>query len=51
MRNLIKNECVAVGMNGTLLASSASFSQIKLNVGRTLLANWTNNETISCPSV
>ncbi|XP_045026749.1 LOW QUALITY PROTEIN: serine protease nudel [Daphnia magna] len=50
VRNLIKNQCVAVGMNGTLLASSASFSQIKLNVGRTLLANWTNNETISCPS-
>ncbi|XP_059351981.1 serine protease nudel-like isoform X3 [Daphnia carinata] len=50
VRNLIKNQCVAVGMNGTLLASSASFSQIKLNVGRTLLATWTNNETISCPS-
>lgn len=45
-----KNQCVAVSMNGTLLASSTSFSKISMTV-RSLSVNWTNDEnTISCPS-
>nr|CAH0109683.1 unnamed protein product [Daphnia galeata] len=45
-----KNQCVAVTMNGTLLASSISFSKISMT-SRTLSVNWTSDETItSCPS-
>ena len=46
-----KNHCVAVTMNGTLLASSIIFSKINMT-NRALSVNWTSDENItSCPSV
>ena len=55
-RNLLrplfkKNECVAVGRNGTLLASAASFKSLMMNDRKTTTVTWANNETIACSSV
>ena len=46
-----QNHCVAVGLNDTLLASSANVTSLKMITLHTLSAIWMNNETITCPPV
>ena len=52
VRSLIKqNHCVAVGLNDTLLTSSANVTSLKMITLHTLSAIWMNNETLTCPPV